>query len=189
MPHCRYRCVLCNVEFGHQEVAECVTLHCRLCEGACAEVVGVEPEPVATMSNRVRWALERRAARRRLPPSRPDVTESEMTAAPSDGSALPPRGSVEESLQREAEKEAVKNMTDLEYIVWWDNLKANGDPRRRTFCIPPPDESAPWQTPPDQPRTTPAEPLVNELQANKKRQHHEPGRGCKTSWSPYGGYQ
>ena len=142
MPRCRYRCVLCNVEFGHQEVAECVTLHCILCEGACAEVVGVELEPAATMSNRMRWALERRAARRRLPPSRPDVTESEMTAAPSDGSALPPRGSVEESLQREAEKEAVKNMT----------------------------ESAPWQTPPpDQPRTTPAEPLVNELQANKKK--------------------
>ena len=94
MPLCRYRCVLCNVEFGHQEVAECVTLSCRLCEGACAEVVGVEPEPVATMSNRMR----------RLPPSRPDVTESERTAAPSAGSALPPRGSVEESLQREAEK-------------------------------------------------------------------------------------
>ena len=48
MPHCRYRCVLCNVEFWHQEVAECVTLSCRLCEGACAEVVGVEPDMTPT---------------------------------------------------------------------------------------------------------------------------------------------
>ena len=38
MPHCRYRCVLCNVEFWHQEVPGCVyTLTCRQpwCGGAC----------------------------------------------------------------------------------------------------------------------------------------------------------